>query len=169
MMKQIPIFMVKPLIVVLLLLVALAGCGVYTFNPQGKSSIKSIAVERFANDTPEYGLADLVTDLVIDSLFANGSVKVLSPENAEAILIGRLTRYERRPYTYDENDNVSEYAVHMDFKITLKNPKDDSDMWSETMRQTGVFDVETETEEQGQQSAIGFLVESIINRTTKSW
>ncbi|MDH4158072.1 MAG: LPS assembly lipoprotein LptE [candidate division Zixibacteria bacterium] len=146
-----------------------AACGVYTFNPAGKSEIKTIAVERFENNTGEYGLADRMVDIVIDAFIADGNMKVVSADKADAVLYGVLKAYQRKPYTYDQNDQVQEYQVVMNFDITLKNPRDDSEIWKETMNQTGIYDVLNETEEDGQNRALGFLVESIINRTTKSW
>lgn len=152
-----------------------AGCGVYTFNPKGKSSIKSLAIERFENQTPEYGLADQMTDVVIDAFIADGNMKVVSLENADAVLSGVLTRYERKPYEYDQNDVVESYYVDMDFEITLKNPRDDSEIWKEKMTQRGVYAVDGEmeegarTEEDARREAIELLVEAVINKTTKSW
>jgi hypothetical protein len=151
------------------------GCGVYTFNPKGQSEIKSINVERFENKTPEYGLADQMSDLVIDAFIADGNLKVVPLENADAVLSGVLTRYDRKPYKYDQNDQVSSYEVVMDFDITLKKPKTDSEIWREKMTQQGIYNVvasetgDVETEADGQQKAIKLLVEAIINKTTKGW
>jgi hypothetical protein len=153
----------------LVVLFSLAGCGVYTFNPRGKSDLNSIAVQRFDNKTAEYGLADRLTDEVIDAFISDGTFKVVPADGAEALLVGVLTRYERKPHTYDQNDEVQEYKVEMDFDVTLKNPGDDSDIWTEKMNQYGVYAVETETEEDAQRKVIALLVETIINRTTKSW
>lgn len=152
-----------------LLLFSLAGCSVYTFNPRGKSDLSSIAVERFDNKTAEYGLADRLTDEVIDAFISDGTFKIVPVDGAEAVLVGSLTRYLRRPHTYDQNDEVQEYKVEMDFNVSLKNPEDDSDIWTERMNQYGTYSVETETEEDAQRKVIALLVETIINRTTKSW
>jgi hypothetical protein len=151
------------------------GCAVYTFNPKGQSEIKSINIERFENKTPEYGLADQMSDLVIDAFIADGNLKVVPLENADAVLSGVLTRYERKPYKYDQNDQVASYEVVIDFDITLKKPKTDSEIWREKMTQRGIYNVlasetgDVETEADGQQKAIKLLVEAIINKTTKGW
>ena len=146
------------------------GCGVYTFNPAGKSSIQTIAVDRFDNKTTEYDLADRMTDLVIDAFLADGTFKVVSADNADAALSGVLTRYERKPFEYDENDVVLSYSVTMTFDVALRNPRDnDSDIWRESMVQEGVYLVDSQTEQDGQSKAIERLIVSIINRTTKSW
>ena len=153
----------------LLLLSGVTGCGVYTFNPKGKSDIQSVAIERFENKTTEYGLADQMTDLVIDAFIADGNLKVVSAANADAILSGTLTGYQRIPAQYDENDNVTQYAVQMDFDIALIDPKKDADIWKQPMSQKGYYDPATQTEDDGRREAIKLLIQDIINKTTKSW
>jgi hypothetical protein len=146
----------------------ISGC-IYSLNPRGAVTIKSVAIERFQNDTPEFGLSDQMTDLIINAFIADGTMKVLPKEQAEAALSGTLTRYDRKPYEYDENDQVTSYVVEMDFDITLKKSTTDSLLWSERMSQRGAYNLESETEEVGRQRALEFLVQAIINRTTKSW
>ncbi len=162
-------YMVRFLALAAFFSLVLSGCGIYTFNPRGKSEIQSIAVARLGNKTAEFGLADQVTDRVIDGLIKDGSLKVLPEGSAATILSGDLTNYERKPYRYNENDQVQSYAVNMTFNLTLKNAVNDSLLWTDNFSQIGVYDPNTETEEIGQQRAIDFLVEAIINKTTKSW
>ncbi|MEA3297666.1 MAG: hypothetical protein U9R56_07365 [candidate division Zixibacteria bacterium] len=89
---------------------------------------------------------------------------------SHAVLMGILTRYKRKPFKYDENDQVESYSITMTFDITLRKPREDSDIWNEIMVQEGVYDIESETgEEDAQQVVIDRLIEAIINRTTKSW
>ncbi|MFH1372269.1 MAG: LPS assembly lipoprotein LptE [bacterium] len=152
-----------------LLLLLVGACGVYTFNPKGKSTVSNIAIERFENRTTEFGLADQMTDVVIDALIADGNLKVVSSDNADAVLTGVLVQYERKPYEYDQNDVVESYYIEMEFEIALKNPRAESEIWKEKMSQRGIYQVATETEEDGRQKAIELLVEAIINKTTKSW
>lgn len=146
-----------------------AGCGVYTFTPKGKSDIKSVSVERFENETAEYGLEDRMTDQVIDALLAEGTLKVLEAEYADARLLGSLTRYTRGPYSYDDQDIVGSYAVEMTFEISLRKTADDTEIWKENITQKGIYSIDTETEEDGRQRAIDLLIADIINKTTKSW
>jgi hypothetical protein len=126
-------------------------------------------VQRFENKTSEFGLADEMTDLIIDAFIADGNLKVVAAENAEAILIGTLTRYERRPYQFDETDVVTSYSVDMTFEIALSKVADGSDIWKEIVTQRGVYQVDIDTEDDARQRAIALLVETVINKTTKSW
>jgi hypothetical protein len=157
------------LIGLLLAMTLIAGCGVYTFNPKGKSTISSVSVEPFRNLTPEYTLADRMTNVITDALLEDGSMKVLPADVAETELVGSLTGYERKPSRFDENDQVLQYKVVLVFEVSLINLADKTEIWKEIFNQEGLYDVDTETEEDGQTKALTFLVEAIINRTTKSW
>ena len=155
-------------LVAVLFLVCWTGCGIYSFSPGGKSSIKTIAVMQFENKTIEYGLSSRMTDLVIDAFINDGNLKVVSQSEADAILIGVMTNYERKPYTYDESDVVSQYVVKIVFDITLHG-KDEKELWRERFYSEGIYSADEQTEDDGQVLAADKLVIDIINRTTKSW
>ena len=145
------------------------GCGVYTFNPRGQSTVSTITVELFENQTSQYGLADQMTEAVIDAFIADGTMKVVSADVAEAILTGTLTRYERLLQEFDEADQVSEYKIQIGFDVTLKNPTDQSEIWTIQLTLDGIYDANNETEEDGQRLVGEQLVEAVLNKTTKSW
>jgi len=155
-------------LVAVLFLVCCTGCGVYSFSPGGKSSIKTIAVTQFENKTIEYGLSSRMTDLVIDAFISDGNLKIVSPSEADATLIGVMTNYERKPYTYDESDVVSQYVVKIVFDIVLKG-QDEKELWREKFYNEGIYSADEQTEDDGQVLAADKLVIDIINRTTKSW
>lgn len=144
------------------------GC-IYSFTPQGRSNIRSIAVERFEDKTGQFGLADRLTDIVIDEFIADGNLKVVSRENADAVLECVLMDYERLPHVFDENDQVQQYKIRLRLEITLRNPVDESEFWRESMAPEGIYDAGDEVEEDGQRRAAEALVEAILNKTTKSW
>jgi hypothetical protein len=153
----------------LMILSLLSACGVYTLNPRGKSSISTIAVEPFENATDQYGLADQVTVTVIDAFIADGSMRVVSADVAEAILVGTLTSYRRAVHEFNEAEQVSRYKVVVGFDISLKDPSDQSDFWNVNLTLDGIYSAEDQTEEDGQADVGRQLVEAVLNKTTKSW
>jgi len=158
----------KRLIVLICLpAIMLSGC-VYSFNPGGNSSIESIAVTQFENKTIESGLSSRLTDLVVDAFIADGSLKVVAEDAADAVMVGVLNSYERKAYTFDENDNVSQYVVKLVFNITLRDG-DGGEIWEESFYSEGVYSADDETEEDGQVNAASKLVTDVLNRTTKDW
>lgn len=151
------------------LLLLLSGCGVYTMNPRGSAEYKSIAIEPFENRTTEFGFTDRLTEFVIEAFIKDGSMRVVSSASAEAILVAVLNRYERVPYKFNEQDQVLEYKVLMDFSVALRSPQDQSEFFTEQMHVEGIYDAVLETEEDGQREAGGQLVQAVLNKTTKSW
>lgn len=156
-------------VAVLLLLLGFTACGVYTFNPRGKSSLTTIAVEPFENLTGQYGLEDLMTEAVIDAFIADGTIKVVSADVAQAILLGTLTRYERLVQEFNELDQVAQYKVQVGVDITLSDPESRDEIWTIQLTLDGIYEADTETEEDGQKEIGIQLVEAVLNRTTKSW
>ena len=152
-----------------LIFIVNSGCSVYTFNPRGKSDVTNISIEPFENETNEFGLADRLTELVIDAFITDGTLKIVPVDNSEAYLVGILTGYQRLPYKFDENDQVEEYRILLDVQITLKNTDDNSEKWKERLTLEGIYNAEKETEDDGQERASERLVEVVINKTTKSW
>jgi len=153
----------------LILAIIISGCAVYSFSPGGKSSIKALAIPPFENRTVESSLSNTITDLVIEAFITNGTMKVVSPDAADAILNGILTNYERKAKTYDEADNVTQYGVYLTFDITLKEATGEKEIWHDVFYSEDIYDAKTETEEDGQARAADKLVTDIINRTTKNW
>jgi hypothetical protein len=150
----------------------LAGCGVYSFSPGGKSNLKSIAVNQFENKTIESGLSSRMTDLVVDAFISDGNIKIASADQADAVLNGTLVSYERKAQNYlsdNNNDMVEQYAVNLVFDVILSDPRQDKELWRETFISEGIYDPSNETEEAGQSRAAEKLVTAIINKTTKSW
>ncbi len=150
-------------------LLIMAGCGVYTLNPKGKSNYKTIAIEPLDNKTSQFGLTDQLTQIIVDAFISDATLKVVSSSNADVILVGTLTNYQRVPSTFDQSDKVLEYKVLLDFDISLRNGKDNSEIWKEAMNQEGIYNANTETEEDGQKRAGQRLVQAILTKTTKSW
>ena len=144
------------------------GC-IYTFNPKGKSDLKTLAVEPFGNNTSEYGLSDRLTTIIIDAFIKDGSMRIVPADKADAVLHGTLSGYERQVAAFDTTDQVSQYKVVLTCEITLKATKNDSTLWTQSMIQEGVYSAANETEEQGQQRAGEHLVEAILTKTTKDW
>ena len=159
----------KRLFIYLILSSVICGCSFYSFSPKGRSTISSISIERFKNNTNEFGLEDQMTDQIIDALIADGNLKIVPVENAEAVLSGTLTTYERKPYNPDENDQVESYSIRMLFNIQLTNRADNTAIWKDNINRIGIYNLETETEEDGQARAIQLLVDDIVEKTTKSW
>jgi outer membrane lipopolysaccharide assembly protein LptE/RlpB len=123
----------------------------------------------FENETTQFGLAEALTSGVIDGLVADNQVKVEDPSTAEAVLNGRVLDYQRKAYTFDENDQVKEYLVEIWVAADLVKKDGSGSIWSAaSIRGFGDYAADS-SETLGQKRAIKKIAEDIINRTVKSW
>ena len=70
-----------------LLAVGLAGCG-YSFRGTLPDHIRTVAVPVFTNKTAEPAVATFLTSAVVEAFSSNGRLRVVRPEEADAILDG---------------------------------------------------------------------------------
>ena len=156
-------------IIIGLCLAALYGCGVYSFSGAGKAPFASVNIAQFENTTIEYQLADRLTDAVVDAFIRDNTVQVREPAKAEALMNGTVVGYRRDPYTYDQQDIVSQYAVKVSVHVKVVKANAEDVIWEKDFYAEGIYDANTETEEDGQARAITLLTANILDQTTKSW
>lgn len=163
----------------LLILATLSGCAFYSFSPSVTGDIKTIAVVIFENQTQEFGITETLTQGITDGFIQDNSLKVTTAEKADAILSGTITGYDRKPYTFDQQENVKEYIIRIYVNASLEKAKNKEKVWAaEKLEGWGTFRIagdpnnpqlQPETEEIARQRAIAKLAEDIVNRTVKSW
>lgn len=154
---------------VLFLCALFAGCGVYSFSSSSLGGVKSIAVPEFENKSLQYGIQQDLTRKLIDRFIQDNTLKIVSAADADAVLRGEVLRYERAAYTYDKNDNVSEYKVNIYVNFVLERKGGKILMERQNLLGWGVYDAAAETEEDGKAEAIDKLARDIVDETTKSW
>ena len=157
------------LVIIGLCLAAVSGCGVYSFSGAGKAPFETLTVSPFANNTIEYEMGDRLTDAVVDAFIRENLVKIVDPSRAEAVMDGTVVGYRRDPYTYDKEDIVSQYAVKVSVQVKVLKAESEDIIWEKDFYAEGVYNADTETEEDGQARAITLLTTDIVNNTTKSW
>jgi len=157
-------------IILLLLVFGLVGCGFYSFKSGRTALVSSIGVPLFENQTAEYGLAEQLTEGITNGLIEENIIKVVDPSRAESILKGTVLTYSRSAYTFDADENVSEYLVEITIQARLVSAADETLIWeAASIRGWGEYAAGEETEQDGQKRAIEKLTEEIINRTVKGW
>jgi hypothetical protein len=148
---------------------SIGGCGVYSFSSGGKAPFESINVAQFENNTIEYRLSDVLTDALVDLFIRDNAIEIKEPSKAEAVMNGRVVSYRRDPHTYDQQDNVSEYAVKVSIRVQVVKADTEDLFWEEDFYAEGIYDAVSETEEDGQNRAVVLLTDAVRDKTTSSW
>jgi outer membrane lipopolysaccharide assembly protein LptE/RlpB len=111
-----------PALGLLLIAVGLTGCG-YSFRGNLPDHIKTVAVPIFQNKTSEPGVESLLTSAVIDAFASNGRLRVVKPEEADAILTGEVVGYGVLSIAYDNLANVRQYRLVVTMNLRLRDVK----------------------------------------------
>ena len=103
-----------------LLAVDLAGCG-YSFRGNLPDHIKTVAVPVFTNKTAEPAVATFLTSAVVEALSSNGRLRVVKPEDADAILDGEVVGYNVQSIAFDNQANVRQYRLVVTMNLRLRD------------------------------------------------
>ncbi|MCB1230455.1 MAG: hypothetical protein KDN19_09330 [Verrucomicrobiae bacterium] len=90
-------------------LAGMTGCAGYqmgSVKPTPYADIERIHVPTFENETLEPRSAAIVTNSVIKLLQEDGTYEITSKEKADAILVGKISRIERRQLRAAELDTL---------------------------------------------------------------
>ncbi|MEE9465786.1 MAG: hypothetical protein V3W14_09480 [Candidatus Neomarinimicrobiota bacterium] len=89
----------------------LAGCGVYSFRGNLPSHINSVTVGSVVNQTSEYLLTDMATELILDLFFTENVLQVTDLDQADSDLQVTITRVTDRPATFTAGETVQEWRI----------------------------------------------------------
>jgi len=158
-------------------LVALAGCGPYSFTPSRiPGHIKTVAIPVFENATSEPNLEQEVTQQVTSEFVRDNTLKVVPESRADSGLYGRVIRYENRVFGYNAKAQTEEYEVLIEVELEFKDLVKRKTLWTEKamLGRTTYFVVATlgqlpKDEVSGRTEAIRNLASDILNRAVRSW
>jgi outer membrane lipopolysaccharide assembly protein LptE/RlpB len=132
-----------------LLAVGLAGCG-YSFRGNLPEHIKTVAVPVFVNRTAEPAVETLLTSAVIAAFASNGRLRVVKPEDADAILDGEVIGYKVESTAFDNQANVRQYRLEVTMNLRLRD-----------VRQTGILFEEKSLREKADFQVQGAVAQTI--------
>ena len=104
-------------IIFVLHLIFLVSCGFYSMAGSIPPHIKSIAIPLMDNQTAEFGLAEDITDGILDEFNEAGILSISDENSAHSILRCTIKKVSEGPYTYSKQESVSEYRYKIDVKI----------------------------------------------------
>jgi outer membrane lipopolysaccharide assembly protein LptE/RlpB len=102
------------------LVLGLAACG-YSFRGNLPEHIKTVAVPLFTNRTAEPGVETSLTSAVVEAYASNGRLRVVKPEEADAILDGEVVGYSVQSIAFDNQANVRLYRLLVTMNLKLRD------------------------------------------------
>ncbi len=104
------------------IVLAMTGCGPYRLGTTLPANLQTVYVPTFENKTFQPGIEVDVTNAVITRFRQDGNLRPVSKDQADTILEGVITDWNRRVlgYTGDDENEVEEYRLYVTAVITFK-------------------------------------------------
>ncbi len=93
------------------------GCSYYSLAGSIPPHIKSIAIPLVNNQTAEFGIAEGITDNIIEVFNEENILRIVDERNADSVLKGTVIRLDDAPYTFSSEEAVSEYRINITMEI----------------------------------------------------
>ena len=110
-----------------------SSCG-YRLSGTGgvvPEGTRLVAVPVFLNGTNEPYVDVEVTQAVVQEFLTDGRLKVVSPEEAELVLHGKVTKYEVQPLSFTASSHIQQYRVHITVDARLEDQRAKKVLWQE--------------------------------------
>lgn len=148
------------------------GCGYYSFTGASAGHLRSIAIPAFDNRTAEFGVAETLSESLIDLFTADGTLKVRDVRSADAVLYGTVTSITDRPSAITSDETVSQYEIRVTVNLRLEDRVKGKIAWEESLSQTALYNFSggsTAERDAGLEDAVGKLAEDILSKTVSGW
>jgi hypothetical protein len=153
------------------LCIILFGCSHYSASGSPYAHIRTVAVVPFSVDQKvvEYGLVDLVTGAVEDSLVADNTLRVVDQGKADALIRGTILEARDEPFTYTSQEEARQYRFRIEASVSYYDKQRQRTVWEKAIGGWGVYSASTGERERGRQAAAGMLAHEIIERVVGGW
>lgn len=120
-------------IAILAVLLLASSCGYHLSGTGGlvPEGTRLVAVPVFINSTNEPYVDVEVTQAVVQEFLTDGRLKVVSPEEAELVLHGKVTKYEVQPLSFTAYSHVQQYKVRLTVEARLEDLRTKKSLWHE--------------------------------------
>lgn len=115
--------MLSKLLAALLCLASLSSCAGYRLGnskPSELSSVQSVSVPLFKNNTQEQRLAALMTNSMVDSITRDGTYSIANVDSSDAQLIATITSLDYSERRSSRFDTLRASELYMNLAVDWK-------------------------------------------------
>ena len=153
-------------------LVALTlSCG-YSAGSLLPNHIKKVYIPTFENQTTRYGIEQDLTTAVTEAFTNDNRLAVVSRSEADAMLRGVITGYEKGALTFDRAQTVDEFKIQIIVSVEFEDLREAKILWKdddfrawESYTESG----ESGGEDEALAAAIATLAKDMVSRTIEGW
>jgi curli biogenesis system outer membrane secretion channel CsgG len=153
---------------------ALTSCN-YGFSGGGgfPAEIRTMFIEPFENSTVQFELDQQLFQKLRDELPRALGVRPATQANADAVVTGKITRYEDAAQNYradNRNVQVELHQVQITISVQLVNKRTNEVLWeSSSLTGRGEYRPQDQTDVTGRELALKHIVQQIIDGAQSQW
>jgi hypothetical protein len=156
------------------LLFGLAAC--YSFSGGGgfPDEVNTVFISTFENQTVQFDLEQQLFRKMQENLPRSLGVRVASEGNADAIVRGRIVRYEDAAQSYrpgqEGNVDVAEHQVTIIVAIEIIQVSENLILWeSQSVTGRGQYRPDSQSDEVARDRALDAVIQQIIDGAQSQW
>ncbi len=155
------------------MLCCLIGCGVYSASSgRVEDSRKYVYVDFLDNNTAEPGIGTKLTELIVDKLQEDNTLKVADRANASSVIEGTVTLYRVKEAFATGDLTVNEYQVQISVKLSFTvNATGEKIINNKKFSGTGnyILNDQNATEDNARDEAAGEIVKDVLAMVVEDW
>lgn len=157
----------------LILLAAFLGSCGYSFKPgQVREGLDTVAVAFFENRSTEPNVEVALTEVILQGLIADRTLRIAEEGVADAVLYGVIRRYTFKEAFFGEDRQAEEYRVDIEVEVQMVDRRSgETIVGPQRVKGTGSYYLEEgpEGEEAARDQAAVMIVQAIINLVVEEW
>ena len=136
-------------IISLNLIFLLFGCAYYSMAGSIPPNIKNVSVPLFINETVEFELSEKLTSGIIQELGSQNIVKITNDIDSDSIINGVISSVSDGPYSFNNNEQVSEYRFSLSVKVSWVDNNDENILFDKTFSAFGTYSIDNDPSSDG--------------------
>lgn len=154
---------------------AVSGC-LYSFSGGGglPDHLETVYVPPIENETARFALTEQLTQGLLEAVRGRLGARVASGEAADAVVEVRLTGFSDEAMSFEAREGqgaeVFQRQIVLTASVQIVDQVRDRDLWSSgSVRTSGEYSPEEESEDVGVRLAIENLIQKIVDGAQSQW
>lgn len=118
------------------------GCCGYSTISLLPGYVKKVHIKIFENQTLKPGLDEIATQATIDAFRNNSNLIIVSEDQADIVISGKVTGFSKDPYVYTGALNVSQYKITIKFSVTCFDQVKNTIFWQGDISDWAIYNTD---------------------------
>ncbi|MGB9719981.1 MAG: LPS assembly lipoprotein LptE [bacterium] len=144
----------------------ISGCCGYSTRSLLPGYIRKVHIKIFENQTYKPGLNEIATETTIEAFRNNSSLKIVSEEQADIVVNGKVTGFSKDPHVYTGALDVTQYKITVKLSVTCLDQVKNTIFWQGDISDWAIY---TTDEDESIKEAIKRAAERLVTTILTNW